>query len=44
MRPMREVRNEDFMESVAGFMERLWETVMHIVELNINDDIFVMVA
>jgi hypothetical protein len=35
MRTMTEVRNEDFMESVESFMERLWEIVMQMIELNI---------
>jgi hypothetical protein len=35
MRTMREVRNEDFMELVERFTERLCEIVMHMVALNI---------
>jgi hypothetical protein len=35
MRTRREVRDEDFIESIERFMEILLEIVMEMVELNI---------
>jgi hypothetical protein len=35
MMTMREVRDEDFIESKKYSWRRLWEIVMHMVELNI---------